>query len=563
MLQGAEQKVTPSYVHGGMGPPLRGSTIGDALDRVAAEHGEVEAVVSVFQDVRLTYRELQSEAETLAAGLIDLGLRPGDRLGIWSVNCVEWTVIQFAAAKAGVILVTINPAYRTRELEQVLEIAGCVGLVVGRPHKGSDFIEMLESIVPDLREVSVDLRSERLPSLKYVVTLESSEGLVDYASLREAGRRAGPGVLPAKETLQFDDPINIQFTSGTTGTPKGVTLSHHNILNNGIQTGAAAGIGIGDRVCIPVPLFHCFGMVVGNLACLGHAATAVYPGPSFDPLEVMEAVSGERCTHLYGVPTMMISILGHQRFAEFDFSSLRGGIMGGAPCAVETMKAVISDLHMPEVTIIYGMTETSPVSFQTRLDDPFSARVETVGRVMPHIEAKIVDENDRVVSLGQPGQLCTRGYSVMSGYWGQEDLTQDVLGSDRWMHTGDLATIDADGYCRIIGRSKDIIIRGGENISPREIEEFLYTHPDVRNVEVVGIPDVRLGEEVCVWIIARDGSAPTEDDIREFCRGKIAHYKIPRYIRLVDEFPMTASGKVQKFKIRDEMVALLSDGPKS
>lgn len=555
-------KVTPSYVQGHPGVPLVGQTIGAALDQVAAEHGEREALVSVAQNIRFTYAGLKLEADHIAAGLNGLGLLPGERIGIWSVNRAEWAVIQYAAAKAGLILVTINPAFQLRELEQVLNVAGCAALVVGGRFKTSDYIAMVEALIPNLRGGGRIVSSSRVPSLRLVIALDGvdGDGLLRYAEIRAAGMRFGVSGLPDPATLDFDNPINIQFTSGTTGLPKGVTLSHHNILNNGIQTGAAAGIGVGDRVCIPVPLFHCFGMVVGNLACLGHAATAIYPGEAFDPLDVVRAVSAERCTHLYGVPTMMIAILGHERFGEFDVSSLRGGIMGGAPCPVETMKAVISDLHMPEVTIIYGMTETSPVSFQTRPDDPFDARVETVGRLMPHLEVKIVDDEDRVVPIGKPGQLCTRGYSVMSGYWGEPEKTAEVLGLDRWMHTGDLATIDAEGYCRIIGRSKDIVIRGGENISPREIEEHLYNHPAVLDVQVVGVPDPAFGEELCAWIVLKNGAEADEDAIRAFCRGRIAHFKIPRHIRFVGSFPMTASGKVQKFVIRERMIEALALG---
>lgn len=549
-----------SYVHGHSGPPLIGRTIGATLDQVAAAHGDREAVVSVAQAIRLTYADLKREADHVAAGLIGLGLLPGERIGIWSVNRAEWAVLQYAAAKAGLILVTINPAYQVRELEQVLAISGCAALVVGGRFKTSDYVAMVEDLAPDLRSGGGGVKTSRAPSLRIVIALDGADGdgLLHYAEVRAAGMRLGHGVLHDAAAFDCDDPINIQFTSGTTGAPKGVTLSHHNILNNGIQTGAAAGIGAGDRVCIPVPLFHCFGMVAGNLACLGQAATAVYPGGVFDPLDVMGAVSAERCTHLHGVPTMMIAILGHARFGEFDFSSLRGGMMGGASCPVETMKAVISNLHMPEVTIIYGMTETSPVSFQTRPNDPFDARVETIGRVLPHLEVKIVDDQDRVVPIGQPGQLCTRGYSVMRGYWGEPERTAQVLGPDRWMHTGDLASIDTEGYCRIIGRSKDLIIRGGENISPREVEEYLYTHPAVLDVQVVGVPDEKFGEELCAWIRLREGAEADEDGIRAFCRGQIAHYKIPRHILFVDSFPMTASGKVQKFVIRERMIEALA-----
>ena len=547
----------PSYVHGSTGPQLVGSTIGAYLDDVAARCPDAEALVSCAQAISWTYSDLKLEVDYLAAGLAELGLAHGDRIGIWSPNRAEWAVVQYAAARLGLILVTINPAYRTSELEHVLNASGCAALVVAGRFKGSDYVAMVETLAPGLRGGKGAFASSRLPALRHVIALADADGdgLLRYEAVREAGRRAGASVLPSHDALGFDDAINIQFTSGTTGLPKGVSLSHHNILNNAIQTATAAGIRSGDRICVPVPLFHCFGMVVGNLACLGKAATAVYPGEAFDPVTVMEAVAAERCTHLLGVPTMMIASLGHERFGAFDPSSLRGGIMGGAPCPAETMKAVMSDLYMREVTIIYGMTETSPVSFQTRPDDPLDARVATVGRIHAHLEVKIVDDEDRVVPLGSPGQLCTRGYSVMSGYWGELDKTREVLGADGWMHTGDLATIDEDGYCRIIGRSKDIVIRGGENISPREVEEYLHRHPDVRDVQVIGLPDSRLGEELCACIMLNPGAKIDANAIREFCRGQIAHFKIPRYVRFVDAYPMTTSGKVRKFALREQVIA--------
>ena len=545
----------PSYVHGNAGPALTVRTIGALLDEVAQAHGGRDALVSVAQDIRWSYAELRDEADRLAAGLRALGLARGDRLAIWSPNRAEWTALQYAAAKAGLILVTINPAYRLGELEHVLNAASCAAIAIAPRFKSSDYLAMVSELVGDPGPDGI--RSARVPSLRHVIVFDGTapEAMLTYRALRQKGEAAG-SLAPLD--LKADDPINIQFTSGTTGKPKGVTLSHHNILNNGIQTGMRAGIGEGDRVCVPVPMFHCFGMVVGNLACLGRAATAVYPGEAFEPAETMAAIAVERCTHLYGVPTMMIAILGHERFGDFDLTSLRGGIMGGAPCPAETMKAVMTDLHMTEVTIIYGMTETSPVSFQTCPDDPVEARVNTVGRIMPHLEVKIVGDDDRIVAIGEQGQLCTRGYSVMSGYWADPERTEDVLGADGWMHTGDLATIDAEGYCRISGRSKDIVIRGGENISPREIEEFLYRHPAVRDVQVIGIPDVKFGEELCAWIILKGGAAADAESIRDFCRGEISHFKIPRHIRFVESFPMTTSGKVQKFVMREQMIAELA-----
>jgi fatty-acyl-CoA synthase len=555
-------EVNGSYVQGSSRPQLVNQTIGVFVDDMALAHPGGNALICVEQGIRWTYSDVKREADQLAAGLAALGLSPGERVGLWSPNRAEWMAVQYAAAKAGLILVTINPAFQVAELENVLNIAGCAALVIAGRFKSSNFVAMVERLVPDLRSSNGAISTPRVPSLRHIIAFDDAEGegLLRYAEVRAAGARAGANAIPRPETIDAHDPVNIQFTSGTTGLPKGVTLSHHNILNNGIQTGAAAGIGPGDRVCIPVPMFHCFGMVVGNLACLGRAATVVYPGEGFDPVQVMHVVSDERCTHLYGVPTMMIAILGHERFGEFDLTSLRGGIMGGAPCPAETMKAVMSDLHMPEVTIIYGMTETSPVSFQTRPDDPVDARVTTVGRIMPHLEVKIVDGNDAIVPLAEPGQLCTRGYSVMSGYWQAPEKTAEVLGRDGWMHTGDLATLDEDGYCRIIGRSKDIVIRGGENISPREIEEYLHKHPAVRDVQVIGVPDARLGEELCAWIVLAAGAAADEDEIRAFCRDEIARFKIPRYIRFVESFPMTTSGKVQKFVMRERMIEELGLG---
>ena len=545
----------PSYVHGHTGQPLTALTIGAALDDVAASCGDQEALVSVGQGLRWTYAQLKQQADHFAAGLIELDLEPGDRLGIWSPNCAEWVAVQFAAAKAGLILVNINPAYRISELEHVLQAAGCKALVIARRFKSSDYLAMTETLVPEFRRGREPIACHRLPVLRRVIVLDGTEGdgYLLYADVMAIGRDAGPDRLAATARPRFDDAVNIQFTSGTTGLPKGVTLSHHNLLNNGLQVGVATGIGLGDRVCIPVPLYHCFGMVMGVLACLAHGATMVFPGEAFDPLDVLQALETERCTHLYGVPTMFIALLGHEEFRRFDLSSLRGGIMAGAPCPSEVMKAVMADMHMAEVTIAYGMTETSPVSFQTRRDDPLEARVSTVGRVMPHLEVKIVGDDGAVVPLGQPGELCTRGYSVMLGYWGDEERTREVLEPTGWMHSGDLATIDAQGYCRITGRIKDLVIRGGENISPREVEEFLYRHPAIRDVQVIGVPDARFGEELCAWIVLRSGASADEEDIRAFCRGQIAHFKIPRYIKFVDGFPSTATGKVQKFVMRQRM----------
>ena len=544
----------PSYVHGPNGPPLVGSTIGAFLHDVVARHGGREAVISASQKTRLSYAELLQHAETFGSGLIALGLDRGDRLGIWAPNRVEWAVIQFAAAMAGLVLVNINPAYRVTELEHVLKASGCKAVVIANRFKTSDYVAMVAELVGDFGR-DTKITSDRLPALRAVIVLDDPENgkRLTYRDVMAFGARSRAALLERAATLNLDDAVNIQFTSGTTGLPKGVTLSHHNLLNNGIQVGDATGIRLGDRVCIPVPLYHCFGMVMGNLASLGHAATMVYPSESFDPLEVLRTIETERCTHLYGVPTMFIALLGHERFRDFDLTSLRGGIMAGAPCPTEVMKAVITDMNMSEITIAYGMTETSPVSFQTRRDDPFEARVSTVGRVMPHVEVKIVDANGYIVPRGEPGELCTRAYSVMIGYWEDQERTREVLEPAGWMHSGDVATIDEDGYCRITGRIKDIVIRGGENISPREVEEYLYRHPAIRDVQVIGVPDDKYGEELCAWVVLRPDASVTADDIREFCRGQIAHYKIPRYIKFVDGYPMTATGKVQKFVMRKSM----------
>ena len=555
-----------SYVHGHSGAPLVGLSVGAFLDEIADTQGERDALVSFGQKIRWSYAQLKALADRLAAGLLALGLVPGDRLGIWSPNRAEWAVVQFAAAKAGLILVNINPAYRMVELEHVLRTAACKALITAAQFKSSHYLDMIASLVPEWPRGEVPISCERLPDLRHIIVLDHLDGdrYLTYRDVLACGDLAGPHALTGL-AVQCDDPCNIQFTSGTTGLPKGVTLSHHNLLNNGLQVGEATGIRLGDRVCLPVPLYHCFGMVMGNLACLTQAATMVYPSESFDALEVLRAIEEERCTHLYGVPTMFISILGHEQFRAFDLGSLRGGIMAGAPCPVEVMKAVIADMNMREVTIAYGMTETSPVSFQTRLSDPLAARVETVGRIMPHTEVKIVDEHGRIVPRGERGELCTRGYSVMMGYWNDGARTREVLDTSGWMHSGDLATIDAAGYCRIIGRLKDLVIRGGENISPREVEEYLYRHPAVRDVQVTGVPDDRFGEELCAWIILRPDIQASDEDIRAFCRGKIAHFKIPRYIKFIDCFPTTATGKVQKYVLRERIareLASRTDSPR-
>ena len=546
-----------SYVHGASDKPLIGQTIGRYFDDACARNAGREALVVRHQNVRLTYAELRLKVDALACGLRRLGLEPGDRVGIWSQNNHEWTLTQFATAKAGLVLVNINPAYRRSELEYALNKVGCRALILSPSFKSSDYLAMLADLAPELAHCEPGLlRSHRLPTLEIVIRLGAgrSPGMLNFADLlRQPERDETEALAELGERLQFDDPINIQFTSGTTGNPKGATLSHHNILNNGFFVGEAIRLREGDRVCIPVPLYHCFGMVMGNLGCLTHGATMVYPSEAFEPLATLQTVAEERCTASYGVPTMFIAQLDHPDFAGFDLASLRTGIMAGSPCPIEVMKRVIDKMNMGEVTIAYGMTETSPVSFQSGADDPIERRVSTVGRVQPHCEVKIVDSDGRIVPRGTPGELCTRGYSVMLGYWGDEAKTAEAIDRAGWMHTGDIATLDDAGFCNIVGRIKDMVIRGGENIYPREIEEFLYRHPKVLDVQVVGVPDPKYGEELCAWIIVREGLRLTEDEVRAFCQGQIAHYKIPRYISFVESFPMTVTGKIQKFQIREKM----------
>ncbi|MGH8929730.1 MAG: AMP-binding protein [Egibacteraceae bacterium] len=529
--------MTLSYAHGVSATPLLGETIGSNLERTVARVPDAEALVVRHQDLRYRYAELNDAVDVVARGLIDLGIEVGDRVGIWSPNNAEWVLLQYATAKAGAILVNINPAYRRLELTHALNQSGCRLLFSARSFKTSDYQEMIESVSPDLRH------------LERTIYLESA----GWDELRSAGDAAPMDQLRQRfESLQFDDPINIQYTSGTTGSPKGATLSHHNILNNGFFIGEYLGYSEQDRVCIPVPFYHCFGMVLGNLACTTHGACMVIPGPSFEPKSVLETVHAERCTSLYGVPTMFVAELALPDFDSYDLSSLRTGIMAGSPCPSEVMKKVVSDMHMDEVTICYGMTETSPVSAQTGLDDDFDRRVSTVGRAHPHTEIKIIDPEDgHVLERGQPGELLTRGYSVMVGYWDDAERTAEAIDDHRWMRTGDLATMDDGGYIQIVGRIKDMIIRGGENIYPVEIESFLHGHPDIADVAVVGVPDEKYGEQVLACIRIREGATLTEDDIKDYCRGQIAHFKIPHYVQFVEAFPMTVTGKVQKFKIRE------------
>ena len=546
-----------SYVHGASEKPLSGSTIGSYFDAACASFRNRDALVVVHQKVRLSFAELKSRVDRLACGLARLGLNPGDRIGIWSQNNLEWVLTQFATAKAGLVMVNINPAYRRAELEYALNKVGCRALILAPEFKTSNYLEMIGDLAPELAHSAVgELKAVRLPTLEYVIRMgsEKSPGMLNFDEFLSDPSSAEMDALEKLgERLQFDDAINIQFTSGTTGAPKGATLSHHNIVNNGYFVGEAMRLTAEDRLCIPVPLYHCFGMVLGNMACLTHGAAMVYPAEGFDPLATLRTVASERCTGLHGVPTMFIAMLDHPDFAHHDLSALRTGIMAGSPCPVEVMKRVVSQMNMREVTIAYGMTETSPVSFQSSTDDPLEKRVSTVGRIHPHVEVKIVDDKGRIVALGQPGELLTRGYSVMLGYWEDEEKTRASVNASGWMHTGDMAVIDEEGYCNIVGRIKDMIIRGGENIYPREVEEYIFRHPKVKDVQVVGLPDRKYGEELCAWIVLREGQKVTEEDIRAFCDGQIAHYKIPKYIRFVDGFPMTVTGKVQKYLIRQKM----------
>ena len=528
-----------SYVHGASDVPLLGEPIFGNLRRTAARFGDHEALVVAHQSHRSTYRELVGECETVARGLMARGVRKGDRVGIWSPNRYEWVVLQFATAAMGAILVNINPAYRTSELEYALKQSGVSFLILAARFRQADYAAMVAEV------------RGRCPELRETLVLEDG-----WEALKHDGSRTSIEELHELEaTLQFDDPINIQYTSGTTGFPKGATLTHHNILNNGFFIGETLRYTDADRVCIPVPFYHCFGMVLGNLACTTHGATMVIPGEAYDPVAVLETVQRERCTSLYGVPTMFIGELEHPRFKEFDFGSLRTGIMAGSPCPVEVMKKVQTVMHIPEMTICYGMTETSPVSTQSATDDPLEKRVSTVGRVHPHVEIKIVDPADgHVVPRGIAGELCSRGYIVMRGYWNNEEATRQAIDPARWMHTGDLATMDEQGYVNIVGRIKDMIIRGGENVYPREIEEFLYGHPDIVDVQVIGVPSEKYGEEVMAWVKVRDGTNATGDELAAWCKGKIATFKIPRHWKFVDSFPMTISGKVMKFKMREASV---------
>ena len=558
----APAKIEPvdgvSHVVGRSDTPLLDITLPALLNETAERHPDHEAAVFCEAGVRWTYAQLARRVDRFAAGLLSIGLYKGDRIGIWAPNRPEWLIAQFATARVGLVLVNINPAYRRAELEYALNKVGAKALITATSFKSSDYIEMLRDLAPELDTCPPGrLHAARLPDLRAVIHLgrdavPGAFGFDDVMSRGGGGQRHRLDAI--SDALSPHDAINVQFTSGTTGSPKGATLTHHNIINNARACADAMEFTPDDRLAIPVPLYHCFGMVLGNLACLCTASTMVFPGEAFDPLETLEALEAERCTAVHAVPTMFLAMVDHPEFRRFDLRTMRTGIMAGAPCPVELMKRVVSDMHADEITIAYGMTETSPISFQSSTDDPLGRRVSTVGRIQPHVEVRIVDEEGRTVPVGEQGELCTRGYCVMKGYWDDPERTAEAIDADGWMHTGDLATIDAEGYCNIVGRVKDMLIRGGENIYPREIEEYLFRHPKVASAQVFGVPSEKYGEEICAWIVLKEGQRASDEEIREFCRGQIAHYKIPKYIRFVADMPMTVTGKPQKFMMRDAMM---------
>ena len=555
------QTLTQSYVHGVSQQSLLGKTIGVLFDKTVARWPDGEALVVSHQHIRWSWHQLKEKVNAFAAGLLALGLQPGDRVGIWSPNNAEWVITQFASAKAGLILVNINPAYRLAELEFALNSVGCKALITATQFKTSHYIEMLQELIPELDISSPGkLSSERIPQLRWLIRIgtDSSDSFLNFDNIPDlAEEKHYKRLNELARTLQFDDPINIQFTSGTTGTPKAATLTHHNIVNNAYFSAEIMRFDQSDRLCIPVPMYHCFGMVLGTLLCTTHGSTMVLPSAGFDAHATLKALQREHCTALHGVPTMFIAQLEQPDFAQYDLSSLRTGIMAGAPCPVELMKRVMAAMHLEQITIGYGMTETGPLSFQTSVDDPIERRVTTVGRVLPHTEVKIVDEKNCVLPIGTAGELLTRGYCVMPGYWNKPDKTAATIDSAHWLRSGDIATIDEQGYCQIVGRVKDMLIRGGENIFPREIEEFLYQHPGIEEVEVFGVPDPKYGEEICAWVKPRPGEQLSAEEVRGFCRDRIAHFKIPRYVRFVDQFPLTVTGKVQKFRMREQMIESL------
>ncbi|CDX62897.1 Acyl-CoA synthetase family member 2, mitochondrial [Mesorhizobium plurifarium] len=547
-----------AHVSGDRSAPLLDKTIPELFSETVSRYATLDAAVFAGQDKRFTWSELSDAVDALAAGFLALGLEKGDRVGIWSPNRWEWLVTQFATARIGLILVNINPAYRLTELEFALNKVGCKALVTAAQFKTSDYLGMIETLAPEIAKAEPGkLKAKKLPALKIVIRMgdDNSPGMFNFGDVLATAARDDYDKLDRiTESLKPGDAINIQFTSGTTGAPKGATLTHSNIVNNGNFVTSAIKLTVDDRLCIPVPLYHCFGMSMGTMGCVSKGATMVFPGEGFDAGATLKAVAQERCTGLYGVPTMFVAMLDQADFASFDLSSLRTGIMAGSPCPIEVMKKVVSLMNMSQVTIAYGMTETSPVSFQSSVDDPLEKRVSTVGRIHPHVEVKAIAADGATVAVGEPGELCTRGYSVMKGYWDDADKTREAIDADGWMHTGDLATIDAEGYCNIVGRVKDMVIRGGENVYPREVEEFLYRHPKIKEVQVFGIPDAKYGEELCAWIVLKPGQIATEQEIKAFCAGQIAHYKVPRYIRFRTELPMTVTGKPQKFLMRAAMV---------
>ena len=554
--------LTRSYYSGASDAQIIYETIGSYFDKIANLHSTNSALVVRHQGINWTYGELQARVDQLAMGLIHLGIEPGDRVGIWGPNSSEWVLVQLATAKIGAIMVCINPAYRLYELEYALNKVECKTLITDVSFKTSDYLGMINTLAPELESSHPgQLEAKKLPYLKHVIRMgsDNTPGMYNFDAVCAAGTDDDQATMDALQgRLQPDDAINIQFTSGTTGNPKGATLSHCNILNNGFLTGLAMQLGPEDKLCIPVPLYHCFGMVLSVLACVSHGATMVFPGPAFDPEETLKSVENEGCTALHGVPTMFITELDHPRFSDHDLSTLRTGIMAGAPCPVEVMKRVLSEMHMDDILIAYGQTELSPINNMTLPNDTLERRTETVGRAMPWVEIKVVDEAGRVVPVGQKGEICTRGYSVMQGYWNDEERTAETIDSAGWLHSGDIATMDEAGYVRIVGRIKDMIIRGGENIYPREVEEFLYQHPAISEVQVFGVPDEKMGEEVCAWIQLNDGFDLSDEDVKAYCRDQITHFKIPRHIRFVTEYPMTVTGKIQKFVMRDEMLTQLS-----
>lgn len=554
--------IEKSYYCGASTTQIIYETIGGFFDRVAEKYPDSQALILRHQGVEWTYAELQRRVDQLAAGLLALGIVPGDRVGIWGPNSAEWVLTQLATAKLGAIMVCINPAYRLYELEYALNKVECKALITDESFKTSDYLGMLNTLAPELEYCEPGaLASTKLPKLKHVIRMgsSSSAGMHNFDQICELATDADCAALVDLQTqLKPDDAINIQFTSGTTGNPKGATLSHCNILNNGYITGEAMRLTPADKLCIPVPLYHCFGMVLAVLACVSHGATMVFPGEAFDPQQTLQTVQDERCTALHGVPTMFITELDHPNFSSFDLSSLRTGIMAGAPCPIEVMKRVISEMHMRDILIAYGQTELSPINNITLPDDSLERRTETVGRAMPWVEIKVIDEAGHVVPVGEKGEICTRGYSVMQGYWNDPEKTAETIDAAGWLHSGDVATMDAYGYVRIVGRIKDMIIRGGENVYPREVEEFLYQHPAISEVQVFGIPDKKMGEEVCAWVQLNEGATLSADDIKAFCKDQITHFKIPRHIRFVSEYPMTVTGKIQKFVMRDEMLASLT-----